>query len=99
MLQVKTMVAKPRVLATKYYLEKDIRERLKLELSCVEDITGRGVSHFITMAELPPEILVLILKKLGFKSLTYARRTCKLWKSVIDEFQLLESSLSKYQIL
>ena len=57
------------------------------------------MSHLIAMAELPPEILVLILKKLGFKSLTFARGTCKMWKSVIDEFRLLQSSLSKFQIL
>ena len=41
---------------------------------------------------LPNEILKKILEKLDFISLVYAQRTCKLWKEIIDEFQLPSSS-------
>ena len=45
---------------------------------------------------IPTEILVMILKKLGFKSLSFARLTCKKWKKVIDEFGLYKSSIGKF---
>ena len=39
---------------------------------------------------LPQEILVMIFKKLGYKSLNFARDSCKHWRKVIDDFNLLE---------
>ena len=45
---------------------------------------------------LPPEILLMIFKKLAYKSLVIARRTCKQWKHVIDEFKLVEEASCKF---
>ena len=45
---------------------------------------------------LPPEILLMIFKKLAYKSLVIARRTCKQWKHVIDEFKLVEDASCKF---
>ena len=47
---------------------------------------------------LPQEILVMIFKKLGYKSLDHARDTCKHWRKVVDDFNLLEPASSEYQI-
>ena len=47
---------------------------------------------------IPTEILVMILKKLGFKSLSFARLICKKWKKVIDEFGLAKIALGKFKI-
>ena len=46
---------------------------------------------------IPTEILVMILKKLGFKSLSFARLTCKEWKKVIDDFGLAKAALGKFR--
>ena len=46
---------------------------------------------------LPQEIIVMIFKKLGYKSLDHARDTCKHWSKVIDDFNLLEPVSSEYQ--
>ena len=46
---------------------------------------------------LPKEILVMIFKKLGYKSLSLARDSCKNWRKVIDDFNLLEPASSKSQ--
>ena len=46
---------------------------------------------------LPKEILVMIFKKLGYKSLSVARDSCKTWRKVIDDFNLLEPASSKSQ--
>ena len=45
---------------------------------------------------LPPEILLMVFKKLPYKSLVIARRTCKKWKHVIDEFKLVEAASCKF---
>ena len=45
---------------------------------------------------LPQEILVMILKKLGYDSITVARSTCQNWKKVIDDFKLMKVAESKY---
>ena len=45
---------------------------------------------------LPQEILVMIFKKLGYKSLDHARDTCKHWRQVVDDFKLLEKASGKY---
>ena len=45
----------------------------------------------------PQEIIVMIFKKLGYKSLDHARDSCKHWRKVIDDFNLLEPASSKSQ--
>ena len=47
---------------------------------------------------LPLEVFVKILKKLNYKSIVVAKRTCKEWKKVIEEFKLVELASSKFQI-
>ena len=47
---------------------------------------------------LPTEIFVMILKKLGHKSLGNARLTCKEWKNVIDDFGLMKQAFGKFEI-
>ena len=47
---------------------------------------------------LPREVFVNILKKLNYKSIVVAKRTCKEWKKVIEEFKLVELASSKFQI-
>ena len=47
---------------------------------------------------LPTEIFVMILKKLGYKSLCNASLTCKKWKKVIDDFGLMKPALGKFEI-
>ena len=46
---------------------------------------------------LPAEMFVMILKKLGYKSLSFARLTCKEWKKVIDDFGLAKAALGKFR--
>ena len=45
---------------------------------------------------LPQEILVMILKKLGYDSISVARSTCQNWRKVIDDFKLMKTAASKY---
>ena len=45
---------------------------------------------------LPTEIFVMILKKLGYKSLSNATLTCKKWKKFIDDFGLMKPALGKF---
>ena len=47
---------------------------------------------------LPLEVFVNILKKLDFKSIVVAKRICKRWKEVIEEFGLVEMVSSKFQL-
>ena len=47
---------------------------------------------------LPQEIVVMIFKKLGYKSLSAARDSCKNWRKVIDNFNLLEPASGKENI-
>ena len=47
---------------------------------------------------LPVEVFVNILKKLDFKSIVVAKRICKRWKEVIEEFGLVEMVSSKFQL-
>ena len=47
---------------------------------------------------LPTEILVIILKKLGYKSVSFARLTCKKLKKVIDDFGLAKDALGNFKI-
>ena len=46
---------------------------------------------------LPTEIFVMILKKLGYKSLGNAKLTCWEWKNVIDDFGLRKFALGKFE--
>ena len=46
---------------------------------------------------LPVEVFVNILKKLDFKSIVVAKRICKRWKEIIEEFGLVEIVSSKFQ--
>ena len=44
---------------------------------------------------LPPEILKKILEWLDIKNLVIARLTCKRWKLIIDNCDIMEEALSK----
>ena len=44
---------------------------------------------------LPKEIFVMILKKLRYKSINVAIGTCKYWKKVIEDFNLVEIASRK----
>ena len=44
---------------------------------------------------LPPEILKKILEWLDIKSLLNARLTCRRWKLIIDNCDIMEKALSK----
>ena len=46
---------------------------------------------------LPKEIFVIIFKKLGFKSLSFARGTCKYWQKIIDDFEVLGAASRKFR--
>ena len=45
---------------------------------------------------LPPEILKKIFEWLDIKSLCYARQTCKRWKLIIDNCNIMKEALSKF---
>ena len=47
---------------------------------------------------LPKEIFVKILKKLGYKSISFARLTCKRWNKIIHDFGLIKIAISKFKI-
>ena len=47
---------------------------------------------------LPKEIFVKILKKLGYKSISFARLTCKRWNKIIYDFGLMKIAISKFKI-
>ena len=46
---------------------------------------------------LPQEIIVMILKNLGFKSVTISRRVCHYWNRIIVDFQLAEAASSNFE--
>ena len=45
---------------------------------------------------LPTEMLKKILEKLDFKSLVFAKQTCKRWKEIIDVFELDKQASRKF---
>ena len=45
---------------------------------------------------LPTEILKKILENLDYKSIHFARQTCKRWKEIIDGFEFMKLSQSKF---
>ena len=55
----------------------------------------RNIGHLINKV-LPSEMLVKILKKLDFKSLSFAKQTCMRWRDIIHEFELVEKASSKF---
>ena len=56
----------------------------RLKISCINEI-------------LPDEIMILILKKLNYKNLSYVRSTCRRWKDIIHGFDLLKlTNFSKH---
>ena len=47
---------------------------------------------------LPAEIFVNVLKRLDFKSIVNAKKTCKKWKKIIENFKLVEGASSKFEL-
>ena len=47
----------------------------------------------------PAEILKIILEWLDIKSLVNSRLTCKCWKQIIDNCDIMEKALSKFSKL
>ena len=45
---------------------------------------------------LPIEMFKKILEKLDIKSLCIIKQTCKHWKEIVDEFELIQKASSKY---
>ena len=45
---------------------------------------------------LPTEILRKILENLDYKSLCFAKKTCKLWKEIVVEFGFEKKASGKY---
>ena len=45
---------------------------------------------------LPTEMLKKILEFLDIKSLFFAKLSCKRWKAIIDEFELVKKAMSKF---
>ena len=45
---------------------------------------------------LPTEMLKKILENLDYKSLHFAKQTCKLWKDIIVEFELVKKASGKF---
>ena len=62
------------------------------------DIKSKKLKIALIHEILPTEIFVIILKKLGSKSISFARLTCKKWKKVIDDFGLVKAAMGKFQI-
>ena len=48
---------------------------------------------------LPTEMLKKIMEYLDFKSLCNGIQTCKRWKEIIDEFELVKKASSKYDYI
>ena len=61
-------------------------EAKRLKLATIHDV-------------LPCEIFVLILKKLGYNSIKNVRLTCKKWKMITDDFNLVKAALGIDKLL
>ena len=61
-------------------------------VSEVKDLTLAAIHEI-----LPTEIFVMILKKLGSKSIWNAKLTCREWKKVIDDFRIMKSAIGKFE--
>ena len=60
-----------------------------------KDFTEENKTVFLSINKLPPEMLKKILGMLDINSLGSARLTCKLWKLIIDNCDIMEKALSK----
>ena len=72
--------------------------RLTFETFKMSSIENELEQLDVTHQILPTEIIVMILKNLGYKSLGNARLSCKKWKNVIDDFGLMKPALGKFEI-
>ena len=45
---------------------------------------------------IPTEMLKKILENLDYKSLHFAKQTCKLWKDIIEGFELVKKTSGKF---
>ena len=72
--------------------------RLTFETFKMSSIENELEQLDVTHQILPTEIIVMILKNLGYKSLGNARLTCKEWKNVIDNFGLMKPAFGKFEI-
>ena len=80
---VRSCVSSGTVFASKLKKTKMMPNK-RLKISCINEI-------------LPDEIMILILKKLNYKSLSYVRSTCRRWKDIIHGFDLLKlTNFSKH---
>ena len=61
-----------------------------------KNVTEKNKTVFLSINKLPPEMLKKILGMLDIKSLCFARRTCKYWKQIIDEYNIMKEALSKF---
>ena len=61
-----------------------------------KNFTEKNKTVFLSINKLPPEMLKKILGMLDIKSLCFARRTCKHWKQIIDNCNIMEKALSKF---
>ena len=52
--------------------------------------------HVSTIEVFPTEMLKKILDKLDFKSLCFAKQTCKRWNEIIEKFELSNQASSKF---
>ena len=62
-------------------------------------VERKGISFQSINQVLPIEMLKKILEFLDIKSLCFAQLSCKYWKDVIDEFELVKKATSKFQKL
>ena len=72
--------------------------RLTFETFKMSSIENELEQLDVTHQILPTEIIVMILKNLGYKSLGNARLTCKEWKNAIDDFGLMKPAFGKFEI-
>ena len=61
----------------------NLAEEKKMDLSPIKQV-------------LPTEVLKKVLEKLNFKSLYFAMQTCKSWRDIIHEFELVKKASSKF---
>ena len=79
-------------------LIKEIKNLLQLKTNGKDGlkITEEKNDSPLVNQVLPTEMLKKILKTLGFRSLCYATQTCKRWKEIIDGFEFMKLSQSKF---
>ena len=60
-----------------------------------KNFTEKNKTVFLSINKLPPEMLKKILEMLNINSLGSARLTCKRWKQIIDNYNIMEEAQSK----